>query len=208
MAVFVFYNQWIHLGENYFYWGFGYWLDYMRFNYVWSFGYKCRSIIKCNQNNWLKNTQSLGGATGLRCWPRARARVLWPWRWPELETHVLEPLFSPTLSCLVSEHDCRHLQADLPTASRSKRKDELPGCSGQKKNPREALWLAQVESCAFPWTNGCGQRNKWLWLARFWVTCSKPAVRGGRSIERGVLVSICMQLTEAQHRLLQLHGSL
>lgn len=164
-------------------------------------------MIKCSQNNWLKNTESLGGATGLRCWPGARVRVLWPWRWPELETRPWTSFLSHHVLSL--NHDCRHLQADLPAASGLKRKDELPGCLGQKKNPRDALWLAQVGSCAFSWTNGCGQGNESLWLARFWVTWSKPAVRGRRSSERSVLVSICMQrFDRGSASLLQPHGHL
>lgn len=187
---FCLFNQWIHLGENYFYWGFGHWLDYMHFNYCLIFWLQ---VQKYNQVTDSK-TRRAWGATSLHCWPRARARVLWPWRWPELD--VLEPLFSPTVSCLWI-----WLQAPSSWPAYSPRIQEerwASWLSRSGKNPREALLLAQVGSCAFPWTNGCGQGNKWLWLARFWVMCPKPAVRGRRSIERGVLVSICMQLTEAQ----------
>lgn len=145
---------------------------------VLSFSYKGRNP---NQNNRLRNTESMGGTTGLCYWARAMAEVLWPWRWLELETQGLGPLFSPSMSLDSGPwHDCRHLQAYLPTALGSKRKDELPvSCSG--KNRMEALWLAQVGSCVFPW----------LWSGEWDAMTGeilshmfKPAVRGGGGTER------------------------
>lgn len=102
-----------------------------------------------------------------------------------LSLHVSGLSSSLQALCSLRDHDCGRLQAYLLTASPSKRKEGLPA-SSRGKNPREALWLAQFGSCAFPWTNGCGAWNEILWLARVWITCS--SLWSGRE---GVLRGMC-----------------
>lgn len=140
--------------------------------------------------------------------PEEWQRCLWSWRWLEPDSGPWFSLFSllPLISGGFLDSGTMtkgnfSLTSLQPHDQRGKR-GFLPFPIG--KDPREALWLAQFGSCAFPWANDCGQGNGMLWLARVWVTCSS-FWSGGEGAMREVCCSgklsqlplVCFQLAEA-----------
>lgn len=104
--------------------------------------------------------------------PEAWQRCLWPWRWLAQRPRDLALSFLPPPSLhLFGDHAWR-VASGVLLYSLTIKEERGGSPSSSWKNPREALWLAQFGSCAFPWTSGCSQGNGMLWLARVWVTRS------------------------------------